>query len=69
MREQQRRVGLEVRSDLLLVDTLLHVIRHENRDDLRSTRRVADCAHGQARVLGCVGRWAARAYADLDLDA
>jgi hypothetical protein len=69
MREQQRSVGLEVRLDLLLVNALLHVVRDENRDDLRSARRVADCAHGQAGLLGCVGRRAACAQADFDLDA
>jgi len=69
VREEQRGVGLEVRLDLLLVDALLHVVRHEDRDDLRSARRVADGAHARPASSAASADGLARTQADFDLDA
>ena len=52
--EQQRSVRREVRLDLRLVDALLHVIGHEDCNDLGPLRRLADGPYSQAGFLGGV---------------
>ena len=69
MREEQRRARLEVRRDLLLVQSGLRAVGNEERDELRAAHGVGDGANGQPRLLRRGGRRAAGPQADLDLDA
>src|SRR4051794_8304291 len=69
VREEQRRAGLEVRLDVVLVDLGHRPVRDEDRDELRSAHRLRDGLDRQARLLGCGPGRAALAQPDLDRDA
>ena len=51
MREEERGAGVEVRRDLL-VDGRLHLVREQERDELRSLHRFSGRRHRQAGPLG-----------------
>jgi hypothetical protein len=67
--EEECRVRLEVRSDLLLVELRLRAVGDEERDELRAADGVGDGRDREAGVLGRGPRGAALAQADDDVDA
>jgi hypothetical protein len=66
--EQDGGARLEVRRDVGLVHGGLHLIREQQRDDLRAPHSLGHGRHREARVLGRPQRVAAFAQSDLDLD-
>ena len=69
VREEHRRARGEVRRDVCIPHALLHVVRHEHRDDLRAADRVGDRRDLGARLLGGGAGRAPLAQPDDDLDA
>ena len=69
VREQQGGAGLQVRRDLLLVQSRLRAVGHEERDELSTAYRVGDGTDGQPGLFRRGRRRAPGTQADLDLDA
>ena len=66
VREEDGRVGLEVRLDELGEDRRLHLVGEEERDELRAADGVGDRAHLEPCLLGLRPRGRALAQADDD---
>ena len=69
VREEQRRARLEIRRNLVLVQSRLRAVRHEEHDELRAAHRLGDGRHREPGLFGGGPRLAALAEADHDVDA
>jgi hypothetical protein len=69
VREEDRRLGLQVLRDLSLEDLGLYLVGHEERDDLRSLNRFGDRSDREPRRFGGGPGGAPRPEADLHLHA